>query len=146
MSIARSFGFDAAVLDREDLPVALIEVKSSPPVNGWSNWLRDMLNGNEVSRTEFLIAIDLTSIQFFPVKDTTLGEPVVFDTAAVLSRYDADFSGKRIFEPYLLTLVEAWLRDLAYHWKSPSPPGSNELKSLGFLNRIEGGTTRSAGE
>jgi hypothetical protein len=71
---------------------------------------------------------------------------VYLDTPKVLSHYDPDFAGKRIFEFYLLTLVEAWLRDLAYHWKSPNPPGSEELQAAGFLGRVEGGTTQRPGD
>jgi hypothetical protein len=50
-----------------------------------------------------------------------------------------------VFESYLLTLVEAWLRDLSYHWKSENPPGSEELRSAGLLKRLEGGTTQRLG-
>ncbi len=44
---------------------------------------------------------------------------------------------------YLETLVEAWLRDLAYHWKSETPPESEKLAEIGLLQRLEGGTTHS---
>ena len=43
----------------------------------------------------------------------------------------------------LETLVEAWLRDLAYHWNSPEPPGETALAEVGLLERLEGGTTVS---
>ena len=83
----------------------------------------------------------------YRLTENELSDPVVrLDTAKVLSHYDPDFAGKRIFEHYLLTLAEAWLRDLAYGWKSPSPPGSDELKAAGFLARVEGGTTQPPGE
>ena len=67
------------------------------------------------------------------------------DTRQVLQHYDLEFPGKRVFESYLLTLVEAWLRDLAYHWKSENPPGSEELGRAGLLERLEGGTTQRLG-
>jgi hypothetical protein len=60
----------------------------------------------------------------------------------VLRHYDAEFSNKRIFELYLTTLVEAWLRDLAYHWKSEKPPASEQLAAIGLLQQLEGGTTQ----
>jgi hypothetical protein len=75
-----------------------------------------------------------------------LGEPLVrLDTRQVLQHYDPDFPSRRVFEAYLLTLAEAWLRDLAYHWKSESPPGSDELRSVGLLEKLEGGTTQPLG-
>ena len=51
----------------------------------------------------------------------------------------------RVFEDYLLTLVEAWIRDLAYHWKSEAPPGSQELEQAGVLQTLAGGTTQRLG-
>lgn len=37
------------------------------------------------------------------------------------------------------------LRDLAYHWKSENPPGSEELGKAGLLEKLEGGTTQRLG-
>jgi hypothetical protein len=53
-----------------------------------------------------------------------------------LPRYD------RNPEDYLATLFEAWLRDLAYHGKYQTPPGSAELAATGLLDRLSGGDTR----
>jgi hypothetical protein len=63
------------------------------------------------------------------------------DTRQVLAKYDEQFGRTTVFEPYLTTLVEAWLRDLAYHWKHADPPGSHELQSSGLADRLRGGST-----
>ena len=142
MSIAKDYGFDATVFDRENLPVALIQVKERPLGKDWTHRLESELKLRSLPLTDFLLAIDPVRIHLYRVKTRDLSDPVVhLDTPKVLSHYDPDFNGKRIFEHYLLTLVEAWLRDLAYHWKSPNPPGSEELNAAGFLGRVEGGTT-----
>lgn len=59
-----------------------------------------------------------------------------FSTPEVLIVYDSDFEKKRIFESYLETLVESWLRDLAYHWKSTIPPKYDELHKIGFIQNL----------
>ena len=69
------------------------------------------------------------------------GAVAVLDTMGVLRHYDANLGATRVSEQYLTTLTEAWLRDLAYHWKSSEPPGSAELKGTGLLERLEDGTT-----
>jgi hypothetical protein len=139
--------FDAAIFDREQHPVALIEVKTQPLGNKWTPYLRRELMQRLVPPAEFLIAIDPVGIHLYRLSENELGDAVVhLDTSQILSHYDPDFTGKRIFEQYLLTLAEAWLRDLAYGWKSPSPPGSDELKAAGFLERVAGGTTQPPGE
>ena len=72
-----------------------------------------------------------------------LSELITLKTAAVLSHYDPEFGSKPIFEPYLITLVDVWLRDLAYHWKVGIPPASEQLAAIGLLQRLEGGTTQT---
>lgn len=143
MRLAIDHGFDAVVTDRDELPVALIQVKGRPLGKDWMPLLRSELAQRPFPAADFLLAIDPVSIHLHTLTDKELSEPVLrLDTPQVLSHYDPDFAGKRIFEFYLLTLVEAWLDDLAYHWKSPVPPGSDELKATGFLSRVEGGTTQ----
>jgi hypothetical protein len=147
MPLLKEHRFDAAVFDRERLPVALIQVKARPLGKEWTAIVRSELKQRPFPPADFLLAIDPICIHLYRLTDRELGDPVVhLDTTKVLSHYDPDFTGKRIFEFYLLTLVEAWLRDLAYHWKSPNPPGSEELNAAGFLGRVEGGTTQPTGE
>ncbi len=138
-------GFDAAVVDRENHAVALIQVKGHPVGDRWTTLLPRQLArfGEQVA---FVLAIDPNSIALYrPEGETLVGPIVQLDTRQVLQHYDTDFPNKRVFESYLLTLVEAWLRDLAYHWKSDNPPGSEELRGAGLLEKVEGGTTQRLG-
>jgi hypothetical protein len=64
-------------------------------------------------------------------------------SANILVQYDPDFGNGRIFGHYLATLIEGWLRDLAYHWNSATPPAQDEMAAIGLLERLEGGTTLS---
>src|SRR5262249_6741270 len=137
-------GFDAAVVDRENHAVALVEVKAHP-VERWATILSRQL-AKLGERVAFVLTIDPNCIQLYGPGGESLGEPIVcLDTRQVLQHYDAEFPRGRVFEPYLLTLVEAWLRDLAYHWKSENPPGSEELGRAGLLEKLEGGTTQRLG-
>jgi len=137
-------GFDAAVVDRENHAVALVQVKAHP-VERWATVLPRQL-AEFAERVAFVLTIDPNRIQLYRPGGESLGEPIVqLDTRQVLQHYDPEFPGKRVFESYLLTLVEAWLRDLAYHWKSENPPGSEELGRAGLLEKLEGGTTQPLG-
>jgi hypothetical protein len=64
-------------------------------------------------------------------------------TADVLSFYEPGFRDKRISEEYFATLIEAWLRDYAFHWRSEQPPAFEEMQAIGLAARLAGGTTRS---
>ncbi len=137
-------GFDAAVVDRENHTVALVEVKAHP-VERWATILPRQL-AKFAERVAFVLTIDPNCIQLYRSGGESLGEPIVrLDTRQVLQHYDPEFPRERVFESYLLTLVEAWLRDLAYHWKSEDPPGSEELGKAGLLEKLEGGTTQPLG-
>jgi hypothetical protein len=138
-------GFDGAVVDRDNQTVALVEVKSRPLGDEWQTVLpRNLaLYGRPV---DFVLAIDPVHIRLYKPTGKDIGAPlVVLGTPEVLKRYDPESPKKRIFESYMLTLVEAWLRDLAYHWSSENPPGANELRHAGLLDRIDGGTTQRLG-
>jgi hypothetical protein len=145
MPRTRDTGFDGALVDRDEQTVALVEVKSNPVGALWTTLLpRNLARyGRPV---DFVLAIDPVHILLYRPTGTYIGEPlVILDTPEVLNRYDPESSRKRIFESYMLTLVEAWLRDLAYHWKSENPPGADELRQAGLLDRIKGGTTEPLG-
>ena len=137
-------GFDAAVVDNETRTVALVEVKAHP-IERWEVSLQERL-ARVTEPIPFVLAIDLGTISLYrPVREI-LGQPVVrLDAKQILQHYDPEFPGRRVFDPYLLTLAEAWLRDLAYHWKSDEPPGSAELRGTGLLEMIAGGTTQRLG-
>jgi hypothetical protein len=137
-------GFDVAFVDRENHALVLVEVKAHP-VERWATILPEQL-AKFAERVAFVLAIDPNFIQLYRSGEESLGEPIArLDTRRVLQHYDPEFPRERVFEPYLLTLVEAWLRDLAYHWKSEDPPGSEELGRAGLLQKLEGGTTQRLG-
>lgn len=95
----------------------------------------------------FAMIVDPEDITIFIWNGRELSEAVCsLKTPTVLQHYDAEFHSDRIFEPYLETLVEGWLRDCAYHWKSQNPPASEQIAAIGLLEQLEGGTTRSGVE
>jgi hypothetical protein len=137
-------GFDAAVVDKDNHTVALVQVKAYP-VESWASIFPRQL-AKFAERVDFVLSIDPNCILLYRLEGENLGEPIVrLDTRQVLQRYDPEFPRERLFESYLLTLVEAWLRDLAYHWKSEEPPGSEELGRTGLLEMLKGGTTQRLG-
>ena len=132
--------FDAIVVDKENHAIALIEVKTRHPEN-WTTIVQRLLAAFD-EPVAFVLTIDLDSIQLYRSGGVSVGEPIVhLDTMQVLGHYDPELPKQHLFESYLLTLVEAWLRDLAYHWKSENPPGVEELRMAGLLEKLDGGTT-----
>jgi hypothetical protein len=137
---------DLVALDRHDQPVLAVEVKAlSNAVQMALGWI-DRLE-SEVRSTgrpiPYWMVVDLDSIIIISFGDGI--EPyrveLFVPTAAVLSAYDSEFGHKRIFDDYLLALVEAWLRDYAFEWRSTNPPALKELTEIGLAGRLKGGST-----
>lgn len=92
----------------------------------------------------FAMLVDLEKMQIFKWDGEKLSNPICsLNSSAVLSHYEPEFSSKRIFDPYLRRLVEVWLDDCAYHWKSEKPPASEQLAAIGLLQLLDDGTTQA---
>ncbi|MHC5775257.1 hypothetical protein [Nostoc sp.] len=91
----------------------------------------------------FAMLVDVNKILIFQWDGNNLSEPILsLNTGDVLSHYEPKFRDKRIFSLYLKGLTEAWLRDLAYHWKSAISPFTKEMTEIGLLQVLEDGRTQ----
>jgi hypothetical protein len=95
--------------------------------------------------TEFILLADRQHIQIYRRADAHRSEPLLtLNTAEVLTHYDPDFASKEVFERYFTVLLEAWLRDVAYHWKSEKPPAFDAISAIGLAQCIHDGRTQAA--
>lgn len=156
-TVEASFAIDVDIVasDRDDRLILVAAVSARKPREEQAAEVEHELpTWDPGSPNVFVMLVDLEDIRIFlpdeppvavepddhQVKSTqTLCLGTSLKTAAVLSHYDAEFAQKPIYRDYLETLVEAWLRDLAFHWKSATPPGADQLAAIGLLPRLEGG-------
>ena len=143
MEVVSGIRADIVVHDSEGRVVLLVEVKGRPAGKEVALHIRWLLQTvREI--IPFAMLIDPDSIHVYQWDGADLSEPICsLRTADVLQHYDPEFGSRPVFEHYLETLSEAWLRDLAYHWKSELPPASEQLAAIGLLQRLEGGTTHA---
>jgi sporulation protein YlmC with PRC-barrel domain len=150
---------DIIALDKDDRIVALIEVKinqakekaakqriTDRALEQIKHFLSKLSEKKVV--IPYAMIVTLENIIVFKIVfkwDGTVGSEAVLSlkTADILHYYDSKLGGQRIFEPYLTRLIEAWLRDLAYNWKSEIPPASEQIAAIGLLPLLAGGTTKS---
>lgn len=143
--------FDIIACDRNGKTSLLVEVKARHLESSQHrDWFIEKVKLHlHSSNTEisFAILVDIEDIQIFRCNSSDWLEPVSnIKTTTVLSHYESKYGKIRIYYHYLEGLVEAWLRDLAYRWKSDNPPASKELEKIGLLQQLEGGTTYSGVE
>ncbi|MBD0308942.1 MAG: hypothetical protein ICV80_12690, partial [Microcoleus sp. T1-bin1] len=149
---------DIIALDKDDRIVVLIEVKINQgkekaarqsiidrALKQIKHFLSKLSEKKVVIPYAMIVAIE--NIIVFKWDGTVLSEAVLsLKTAEILHYYDSKLGDRRIFEPYLTRLIEAWLRDLAYNWKSEIPPASEQIAAIGLLPLLAGGTTQSGVE
>lgn len=142
MNALHTMRADILALDANDEPVMVVEVKAIRHIEQEAQdtvaaSLRDV--GFAV---RYVMLVDLEWIRLFAWAGAQLTEPVFqAPTAQVLSHYDEEFARKKVFDYYLTKLAQAWLDDLAYQWKSPMPPCSNDLAQIGLVELLRSGTT-----
>ncbi|MEA5553538.1 hypothetical protein VB713_21595 [Anabaena cylindrica UHCC 0172] len=140
---------DIVLLDKNKQIALLVDVQAKKFQKGdvkeeYLSQVTKLYLQNAKKDTRFAMFAELEEINIFKWRNGKFLEPLtLLKTADILSHYDRDFRDKsnRIFSFYLKTLIEAWLRDLAYHWKSETPPAYKQLKEIELFSRLEGGDT-----
>jgi hypothetical protein len=143
MTTAMPVCANAVALDKDDEPILFIQVKARPADAKFVRYLTETLRKAQTT-IPFAMLVDLDNIQVFAWDGENLSEPLCsLNTTDVLRYYAPDFDGKDTFGYYMTGLTEAWLRDLACHWKSETPPASQEMEATGLLEKLQNGATRS---
>jgi len=134
---------DVLALDEAGKPVAAVQVSAVENAG-----VADCRQLNEYLKradetVPYAIFADLTLIRVFRVHGRQAVEELArLSTRQIAARYDPNFAAKRIFHEYLAEILSAWLRDVAYHWKSEHPPAEDTLQSIGLAQMLAGGDTR----
>lgn len=155
LEITTPIDVDIIALDRDDRIVMLVEVKiiqaqekaaKQRIADGVISWMKAALAKMSEQRTviPYAMFVDTEQILIFKWDGMNLSEAVCsLNTGDILRYYEPEFGSNRIFKRYLTRLVESWLRDLAYHWKSEMPPASKQIEKINLLSLLAGGTTKS---
>ncbi|WP_413171215.1 hypothetical protein [Anabaena azotica] len=130
--------FDPAIVakNKDEQPILMIDVRfsamyASPELN--------ILEMEKYKHIPFLMFVNSNVIRIF--KSLNFEEVARFDTKKVLGFYDADSIEGIIYQSTLITLIQSWLRDLDYHWKSENPPYIEEMKEIGLFALLDDITT-----
>lgn len=138
---SRVYTADIVAFSSDDVPVMLVEVKArqEEKVFDKEQLIQYLQAAPDIP---YATLVTLRDVQIFEWKSQTLSSLMTASTVDVLSEYEPEFGQKTIYEYYLTTLVETWLRDVAYHWKLASPPLFEQLSRLGLAEKLNEGTTR----
>jgi hypothetical protein len=137
---------DVVAFDAAEEPVMLVEVKAMREVDPevYAETIELLRARADEHAIPFFMLADLATVRIFQRGSALPDLEVPYESA--LAPYEVEPTAGprgRIYHRYLERLVEAWLRDLAYHWKSESPPYQAELERLGLVEKIARGSTVS---
>ena len=135
---------DVMAFDKAGRPILLVEIKTGHAriESVKEQLIRYLLAAHTV--IPYAMLVTSRQIHVFKWDGQHLSHSAFqLDTSSVLSVYDAEYSEKDGFDYYVAALIEAWLRDVAYHWKSENPPGYSVLEKIGIAQELAGGTTRT---
>ncbi|AFZ27170.1 hypothetical protein Cylst_5125 [Cylindrospermum stagnale PCC 7417] len=155
-SLISNYQADADIVGDDGQTYLFVQFKAKKLEHGLRlNAISELENSFLRINFRFAMLVDLEKIEIFKVSDDSniraeillkradilshIEAKISLESDDILSHYDPEFSKKRIFDFHLQTLVKSWLRDLAYHWKSETPPASRELTEIGLLQLLEGG-------
>ncbi|MBC5794254.1 hypothetical protein H5968_03605 [Sphaerospermopsis sp. LEGE 00249] len=130
--------FDPAILvkDKDEQPILMIDVRFSAM---YASPELDILKMEQYQNIPFLMFANSDVIRIF--KSPNFAEVSRLETKKVLGFYSPKSIEVIIYQFTLITLLQSWLRDLDYHWKSENPPYIEEMKEIGLFALLDDITT-----
>lgn len=123
--------------DKDDHSILMIDVRFSPRYSATDLEIKNM---REYQNIPFLMFVNSQIIQIF--KTPEFQQVATLPTPEILLYYNPKIADKMLFQSSLITLIQAWLRDLAYHWKSQEPPYIQKIQEIGLLDYLIDGSTQ----
>jgi hypothetical protein len=130
--------FDPSIvaLDKDDQPILMIDVRSS---DFFALTDINILKMENYQHIPYLMFVNSNVIRIF--KTPSFEGILRLNTKETLTFYATEINKKRVSTSFIMTLIQAWLRDLAYHWKSEIPPHQEEIQKIGLLDYLIDGIT-----
>jgi hypothetical protein len=131
--------FDPSIVakNKDDEPILMIDVRAA---DFYALTDINILKMENYKHIPFLMFVNSNVIRIF--KTPNFEEVLRLNTKETLKFYAIEITRKWVSTSFTMGMIEAWLRDLAYHWKSENPPHQEEIKNIGLLDHLTNGTTR----
>ena len=121
---------ETVVLDAADQPLLIVVTATAEPA------AHRVLNGRRATTGPCPgLVVTAQSLCFYDDDD----EPLASLDVQLLSDYHPQLSAWRPGPRLLMTLVSAWLGDIAHGWRSTPPPGLETLQRCGLAERLRTG-------
>ena len=133
---------DILVTAPEGRPLLVVEVKR---LDFYQEARVQLAKYSQAVGAGFVMAVDPKQILVAPTLDglPQWDRAITLPTSTIVRHYADVPNLERIEGFYLEALVEAWLRDFSFSWKSKRPPGYDELERIGLASRLQNSETHA---
>jgi len=129
------FDPDIVVKDGDDRPMMFVAVVASRVYRSEKLKVDHLENYQQVP---FLMFVNLTQVRIY--QSGNYHPVMILNPGEIFPVYDPDYQNHEVvFQDYLVGLMDAWLSDLSYHWKSEHPPFETQVNEIGLISMLENG-------
>ncbi|MBC6420577.1 MAG: hypothetical protein GDA38_02675 [Hormoscilla sp. SP12CHS1] len=135
--IAKNIDFDRAILvkDKDDRPMMFVDVRY---YQTFSSEDLTIYHLEDYQQGSFLMFVNLKQIRIY--QSGNYQPVIILKTEEILSFYAPNYQKHPVIsQDYLVSLVDSWLSDISYHWKSQNPPFETQINEVGLTSLLEKG-------
>jgi len=134
---------DVVAFDRDDKPVVVVAADERPIYPQSTAFNLEVLQAIRKD-IPFAILAYADEMTIYRKHGTRSLEPVTtIPTREIIRFYAPIFEDRRVSSDFIARMIDAWLRDFMRHWKSPTPPFTERMTSLGLVARLENGWSKA---
>jgi len=133
---------DVVAFDRDDRPVVVVAAADRMIYPQELDSYREVLSAIRKD-IPFAILAFAEEMTIFRKHRTRSLEPVAtIPTREVIRYYYPSLADRRLSKTFIAGAIDVWFSDFIHHWKSPTPPYSETMASLGLMERLENGRSK----
>jgi hypothetical protein len=134
---------DVVAFDRDDKPVVVVAADERPLYPQSIGFNLEVLQAIRKD-IPFAILAYAEEMTIYRKHRTRSLEPVAtIPTREIIRFYAPESVEGRLFSRFIAAMIDVWLRDFMWHWKSPTPPYSETMAALGLVERLENGWSKA---
>ncbi len=139
--IAKNIDFDPAIVvkDKDDRPMMFVDVRSYRTFSSEDLTIHHLEDYQQVL---FLMFVNLKQIrkQIRIYRSGNYQPITILKIEDILSFYASNYQEYEvIFQHYLVSLVDSWLSDISYDWKSQNHHFETQINEVGLISLLEKG-------
>jgi hypothetical protein len=134
---------DVVAFDRDDKPVLMVSADEKLWFPESLGYYLEVIQAIRRDIPFAILAFSEEMTVYRKDRTRSLTSVATIPTREIIRFYAPEFADRRVSALFIAGMIDAWLRDFMRHWKSPKPPYSETMESLGLAARLENGWSKA---